>query len=130
MIDYNNDISINRAMAGIDAWCKKNAISECLEKNQECTPGVIKSHSIQNRRVLELLVDAGHVHMIQPSSSGVRFEKVGRNKATTFTGYCGFHDNSIFAPIDFGDDRIFDIENNAQLSLLTLRAIAKEYWAS
>jgi hypothetical protein len=57
-----------------------------------------------------------------------RFELVGRNKATTFTGFCHRHDSTLFAPIDFNGGRVFDPMNVEQAVIFSLRSVAREYW--
>ena len=52
-------------------------------------------------------------------------EYVGRNKATTFTGFCEHHDNSIFEPIEKHD---YIPRNREQEFLFAYRALAKEYY--
>lgn len=51
-------------------------------------------------------------------------ERVGRNNASTFTGLCLTHDNTIFRPID---DSLPDHENTEHLFLLAYRAVLREY---
>jgi hypothetical protein len=52
-----------------------------------------------------------------------RFERVGRNKATTFEGFCAEHDRAIFQRIDLGSLEPLDSE---QLFLLAYRAASRE----
>jgi len=52
-----------------------------------------------------------------------RFEQVGRNKATTFEGFCAEHDREIFQRIDIGSLEAMDSE---QLFLLAYRAASRE----
>ena len=58
-----------------------------------------------------------------PPPAEVSFERVGKGKATTFSGLCAQHDNDIFRPID---DKLPDIENEAHLFLLVYRAVLRE----
>ncbi len=92
-----------------------------------CNKDIIKAHSIQNRQILEKIQDNDHVVMLLASISGpkrvnIEFRKIGRNKATIFTGLCHYHDNLIFAPIE---NNPLDIENPQHLFLLAYRAITK-----
>ena len=48
--------------------------------------------------------------------------------ATTFAGFCNYHDTTIFKEIDFGKYNSFDPNNKRQMVLLPLRAVAREYW--
>jgi hypothetical protein len=101
---------------------------QCLEPREACTRRSIQAHSIQNGAILEMLQHDGHVVMPRlkldlSSGPSVRFELVGRNKATTFTGLCADHDTSIFAPIETAS---IDVKNELHLFLLAYRAVLKE----
>lgn len=70
-----------------------------------CEAQAIRSHSVQNSRVLDLLVRDGHVKALgkridKMTGPVIQFEDVGRNEATTFTGFCAEHDAKIFAAIE------------------------------
>ncbi len=56
----------------------------------------------------------------------VSFEDVGRNQATTFTGFCSEHDSAIFRPIEIDAFRPRDPEH---LFLVAYRAVARELHA-
>jgi hypothetical protein len=93
----------------------------CLEPGMECDKTAIRAHSIQNARTLDLIVADNHVIALRPRASQngieINFESVGRNNASTFTGFCSQHDSDIFAPIDKGT---LDPTNREQLFLLGL----------
>lgn len=98
--------------------------NKCLEPSLTCKNTAIKAHSVQNSKILENLIDNGHVctftHKLMPPK--IELGLLGRNEATTFTGLCSTHDNELFSAID--KDRI-DIKNNEHLFLLAYRAIYK-----
>lgn len=96
-----------------------------------CQKQAIRAHSVQNSRVLDLLVRDGHVKALGRTIDGIsgaaiRFENVGRKEATTFTGFCSEHDSQIFRPIDIEP---FDPTNRLHLFLVSYRAVAKELHA-
>jgi hypothetical protein len=104
----------------------------CLWPVRECGQEAIRAHSVQNSRVLDLLVDKGHVIMPRldfrkTAPSQFVFEEVGRNQATTFTGLCGEHDQLLFAPID---TEPLDPTDQKQLFLLAYRSLLKEVHAT
>jgi len=95
----------------------------CHEPNEVCEQKAIRAHSIPNGTVLAALADDGHVVMPQmklkvPPPADIEFKRVGRNKATTFSGLCSAHDNHIFRPID---DSIPDATDLSHLFLLAYR---------
>jgi hypothetical protein len=79
-------------------------LNRCLEPTLACDKKVIRAHSIQNARVLDLLVENGHVITPQQkmgkNGPDISFEKVGRNNASTFSGLCAEHDASLFQILD------------------------------
>ena len=110
---------------------KLNA-SLCLYPGMSCHERAINAHSIQNSKVFNLLNTNGHLIglKIKPNKMyypEISFDKVGRNKASTFEGFCSKHDKELFESID---DSEFDIKNSKQLFLLAYRSVAKELHAS
>ena len=70
-----------------------------IENN--CRGSIIKAHSIQNR-ILKSISNNGIIKMIgfEVNSDISLMHDVGREKATTFTGFCQHHDKTIFQPIE------------------------------
>jgi hypothetical protein len=106
-------------------------LNRCFEPTQMCTAKAIKAHSIQNRGILEQLINKnGHVIMPKQLYKNGRlilsFETIGRYKATTFTGLCNFHDSEIFEPLEKHD---FKSSDRLQLFLLAYRAVLRELHA-
>lgn len=106
--------------------------SLCLYPGMSCIAKPINAHSIQNSRVFDLLNFDGHLIGLKakPTKSHYQeltFDKIGRNKASTFEGFCSKHDKELFEEID---DYEFDKNNNKQLFLLAYRSVAKELHAS
>lgn len=101
--------------------------SKCLEPTMSCKKAAIKAHSIQNSRILENLINNGHVYKIthklnKNSFPNVEFDFIGRNEATTFTGLCAYHDQILFKVIDNNE---IDLNNSEHLFLLAYRSIYK-----
>jgi hypothetical protein len=108
-----------------------NDLERCLEPSENCNNKSIKAHSIQNKRILELIQENGHVIMPNmklnfPDPPIISFELIGRNIATTFDGLCADHDESIFAPIE---KESINMESISHLFLLNYRAVLKETYA-
>jgi len=76
---------------------RESRIKQCLHPNSdECSPNIINAHAIQNNRILiKLAVDGcvistdGLSHMIFQDA-----QSKGRRIATTFTGFCAYHDKT------------------------------------
>jgi hypothetical protein len=108
----------------------KQGLNRCFAPTGDCRNRAIRSHSIQNSRVLDLLSRDGHVKMIvqkaEKNSLTIDFGDVGRNEASTFSGFCSEHDSSIFSPID---NCRFDSNSAEQLFLLAYRSVTRELHA-
>ena len=107
----------------------RSSTDHCHEPSETCRETAIRAHSIPNGAVLSALADDGHIVMPQmklknPPPAEIEFKRVGRNKATTFTGLCSKHDNAIFQPID---DQTPDSTDRSHLFLLAYRAVLREY---
>jgi len=103
----------------------------CLYPNdKECTGLIKNAHTIQNKRILEKLVNDGHVYAMQLNSVDrltgpqFKFEKVSRNKVTTFTGFCEYHDSNVFRSIE--TTKYLGTEE--QNFIFAYRAFSQEYW--
>ena len=51
------------------------------------------------------------------------FEKVGRNQASTFPGFCSRHDTEIFKPLD---TKPLSLDDAEQLFLIAYRSLTRE----
>jgi hypothetical protein len=107
------------------AWKHKS----CLHPN--AAPGVctqiVAAHSLQRSRTLEKIIDdSNHVlsfYPLAPDADGnPKLHRVGWRDASTFTGFCGYHDNVTFAPLETSDFTA----NAEQCFLLAYRAVCHE----
>lgn len=78
--------------------------------NNLCEGNIVKAHTIQRNGGLSRIARSGHVYGLNTNAEAVRknhglppIELVGTVKASTFTGFCKFHDNQIFEPIEKHD---------------------------
>ena len=101
-------------------------INICLAKSLgNCSEKIIKAHSISNSSALKKIADNGHVSCLRK-----KFARIGRKKASVFTGFCENHDNFLFEEID----KCFTIQRIKKLTpkqclLFHFRALARELWA-
>ena len=61
------------------------------------------------------------------TAPAIRFQRVGRKGASTFTGLCGRHDQMLLGPVEKHQLRIIDSQHGF---LLAYRAVLKENHAS
>ena len=75
---------------------------ECLHPAapDTCKGQIVKAHTIQKRGGLTKIAENGHVLTPDSSCEPTEMKRIGINKASTFTGFCKFHDDSLFALIE------------------------------
>lgn len=105
---------------------RESQIKRCLHPNSsECSDRIVKAHAIQNNRILNKIGESGMVvtmdgtmhHLFQTS------DMKGRSIATTFTGFCSYHDKTVFQEIE---DKEF-VASEKQIFLITYRTMAWHY---
>jgi len=79
----------------------------CLHPQQSsCGGNIVQAHTIQRRGSLERISRNGHVYTFKTDTAKIiktgmpEINLVGVNKASTFTGFCSYHDNDVFKPIE------------------------------
>jgi len=105
---------------------KESRIKRCLHpKSDECSEKIIGAHSIQNNKIIKRLSSNGIVYMPCPKSDNpfAPMTVYGRKEATVFTGFCGYHNKTVFQPIE---DGMFD-KSIQHIFLYTYRCFAIEY---
>ena len=94
----------------------------------DCGKPAIRAHSIQNKGKLGELCEGDHVYVLQGKPTldyeprMPEFVKVGRNRATTFTGLCNEHDTALFLPIE---SRPLDLSDPEHVFLMTYRSVLR-----
>lgn len=99
----------------------------------ECSSKIIKAHTVSKSGSLEPISDStNHVLGLKISLANLikndgrlQLEKIGINQASTFTGFCSYHDKSLFSCIE---DRPFQADEEQCFALL-YRSISKELYA-
>lgn len=104
-------------------------LKRCLWHGNNCKKKIIHAHSIQNNAILDRLSKDNHVIVLDYEldlDKGPKpgFKFLSKNKATTFTGFCYYHDELIFKPIEKSK---IDCENKEHLFLLAYRAVCREF---
>ncbi|PEI88759.1 YecA family protein [Bacillus toyonensis] len=124
---YNTDPNIP-VQSIIERRLNAGHIKQCIHPDQStCSGNIIKAHSIQNNRILNKVGRNGEVYMIKAAmtthSFRMRFKLIGRKIATTFTGFCGFHDKILFQSIEDTDY----VGSEQQNFLFAYRVFSFEY---
>lgn len=126
--DDENYKNIDRLQGNMHKSISQSKIKQCIHPNsEECKGKIINAHSIQNNKILNKLAEAGHVFMLKPdiqnSIMDINTKSESRNKATTFTGFCKYHDDVVFKDIE---NKSF-LREEKQIFLFAYRAFALEY---
>jgi hypothetical protein len=104
----------------------------CLHPNagSECSRKIIKAHTIQRSGSLTKIAKEQHVYTLYPGDAELMKtgmlspRRIGIYDASTFTGFCDFHDNVTFAPIE---KRSFECTQEHSF-LLSYRALCRELY--
>jgi hypothetical protein len=90
-----------------------------------CKSAPIRAHSLQRSSVLSAIAENGHVYSARSDilENGLRdIRKVGVRTASTFFGFCSYHDDSLFKPIERGELAL----DQKTAFLLSFRAVSME----
>lgn len=119
-------------------------VKHCFHPEKtNCSPNIVKAHSVQKERVLaqlEELINGNNLIYTLDEIADQDFNinglnPIGKKKASIFTGFCGYHDKSLFKSIE---DKGFSGAPE-QLYLFAYRAFAhgfhqllesSKYWQS
>lgn len=110
------------------SWKEAN-FDICLGFNKEECSGPIKNaHTLQNNRILNRIQEHGHVYRITGEFDKKLeyrpvFKKISRNKASTFRGFCDYHDTTLFREIEQKQY----VNSDKQNFLFALRALTLQY---
>jgi hypothetical protein len=117
-----------------EASRKVLSTGECLvpqAMKSECSGTIVSAHTVPRSGSLAKIARTGHVYSFIPSlgnliKHGGRLQPqlVGVRRASTFTGFCSFHDNSIFSKIESQAFRA----SPEQCFLLAYRALARDIY--
>jgi len=90
----------------------------------------IRAHTIQRNGGLSGIAEAGHVLSVKAAfedlhkNGGVLIPRlIGVGSASTFSGFCNYHDTTMFRPVEVGAKEL----SSENCSLLSLRALAYEF---
>ena len=101
----------------------------CLhpEAPKNCSAGSIRAHTIQRATALRSIAEDAHVLSGRNPRPGDNNEdiltRVGVNEASTFRGFCSYHDNDTFKPSDLAKDITSEVA-----FLLSYRALCYEIY--
>ncbi|MBV7552251.1 SEC-C domain-containing protein [Pseudomonas sp. PDM28] len=98
--------------------------------HSECTKKIINAHTVSKSSSLKEISVDGHVLSFYSSAmenikaGKLSPNKIGINKASTFSGFCSHHDKTLFSPIE---DNPFSV-NSEHCFLVAYRAVSREVY--
>lgn len=99
----------------------------CMYSNKsECKFPIKNAHALQNNGVLSIIAEDDHVmvtDVLNKERNGSTIKRISKNKATTFYGFCEYHDSFLFKDIEL---KMYSKEIK-QNFLYAYRTIAQEY---
>ncbi|URZ16708.1 hypothetical protein [Clostridium felsineum] len=138
LINQNPSKSFIAACNKYINWINNNVVMEsiCLLNNNECNSKsesknkAIDSHLVSKGANLKPISKNGKVRTIEINYKNPinnELKETGIKKATTFPGFCKYHDNLIFMPLE---KTKIDIYTNEHTFLLILRVVAYKRYQS
>ena len=117
-----------------NAWINEYKVShkrnrqvyECLLHNHECKGKAINSHSIPKKN-LRMMSNNNEVNVLKDDSRNpfkLSLNTSNIKSTQTFSGFCKYHDSSLFQKIENKDTIQYDSND---MFFLSYRALAKEY---
>lgn len=128
--DKENPTRLSEVTAELRRAFSKKYCLVCKERQNECNGQIVRAHTIPKSSSLKRIAENGHVIGFEsslqapPNTSKPKPKLIGINRASTFSGFCGFHDNIIFSPLE---DENFS-GTSEQCVLLSYRAFAREFF--
>lgn len=94
------------ALQGLFSSFKHKECSCPADWKHQCTGDIVRAHSLSRRNALSVVTESGHVFSLVPDwgqlfhKDKFVFKRKSAREASTFTGFCGYHDNNIFLELD------------------------------
>ena len=86
---------------------------------------IVRAHTVQLEGGLSEIARNRHVYGMQVENGRLVYKLVGVRRASTFSGFCAYHDAELFRPLE---TQPF-VVSKEQLFLLAYRALSKEVYA-
>lgn len=126
---YSDDVLNNpqRINAILQKRMQDTDFKACMYPNKsECKLPIKNAHTLQNNGVLSIIAEDDHVMVIDILNkvrTGSSIKRISKNKATTFYGFCEYHDSVLFKDIELREYAKEDKQN----FLYAYRMLAQEY---
>lgn len=94
---------VTRYLEDYELQAKTARVKQCIHPDKsQCSDKIRRCHAIQNNRILTKLAVDGRVITLDNHSAYIfqAADLKGRRVATTFTGFCSYHDKILFQDIE------------------------------
>lgn len=129
--DKKEPITRGDAQEVLSLFSKVSRCSVPERIKHECKTRIVKAHTLSKGSSLKSIAHEGHVlglkHGLSSSESKkgqLTLERIGINKASTFTGFCSYHDKELFSCVE---DEPFK-ESKKQCTMLAYRPLMREFY--
>ena len=126
---YSEDVLNNpqRINAILQERMDKTDFKVCMYPDKSnCKLPIKNAHTLQNNGVLSVLAEDNHVmvtDVLNKVRTGSTIKRISKNKATTFYGFCEYHDTFLFKDIE-----VKEYNNESKQNFLySYRIVAQEY---
>ncbi|WP_180175904.1 SEC-C domain-containing protein [Acinetobacter sp. YH12025] len=110
----------------------ETCIASNLKHNEKCSDKIINAHTLTKSLSLEKIAKSGHIYSFKSNGlydlirnkGVVTLNKLGIRKASTFKGFCSYHDDFLFRSIEKEN---FELSKR-QILALFYRGFALEYY--
>ena len=123
MTNKDQFIFFSKLFSELHKGCK---FKNCLHPDKSnCSKKIVQAHSIQRNKILNKIADNGIVlsYIALKTFFTDSLEEIGIKSASTFYGFCNYHDAYLFSPIESNDYNQTDEQN----FLHAYRGCAREY---
>ncbi|MCU6214419.1 YecA family protein [Enterobacter bugandensis] len=129
--DKQEPLGRGEAQNALKLFTSSSKCSVPENQQHECANRIVKAHTLSRANSLKEIAFEGHVlglkHGIgnlERNNGQPTLERVGINQASTFTGFCSFHDKELFSCIE---DEPFQLTSK-QCTMIAYRPLMREFY--
>lgn len=129
--DKDTPLSRGEAQDILGLFTRSSRCSVPDDMKHECQSRIVKAHTLSKGNSLKEIAHNGHVlgfkhglGNLEKNNGHISLERIGINQASTFTGFCSYHDKKLFSCVE---DELFQ-ENKIQCTMLAYRPLMREFY--
>ncbi|EWG71720.1 SEC-C motif protein [Enterobacter sp. DC1] len=129
--DKQEPLGKGEAQNALKLFTSSSKCSVPVNKQNECANRIVKAHTLSKSNSLKEIAFEGHVLGLKHGIGSMErndgqptLERVGINQASTFTGFCSFHDKELFSCVE---DEAFQLTSK-QCTMIAYRPLMREFY--